>query len=79
MSGRPGHERLLKKFVAQLGTPVHGLPSGLTRTFPDVTIVTQDALAPLGLPEAEAAAIALLAAALSADGAARLDPGQSRP
>lgn len=79
LSGRPGHEQLLEKFVAQLGTAVHGLPSGLTYTFPDVTIVTQDALAPLGLPEAEAAAIALLAAALSADGAARLDPGQSRP
>ena len=58
LSGRPGHEQLLEKFVAQLGTPVHGLPSGLTNTFPDVTIVTQDALGPLGLPEAEAAAIA---------------------
>ena len=75
LSGRPGHEQLLEKFVTRLGAPVHGLPSGLTNTFPDVTIVTQDALAPLGLPEAEAAAIALLAAAPSVDGAARLDPG----
>jgi AraC family transcriptional regulator of adaptative response / DNA-3-methyladenine glycosylase II len=79
LSGRPGHEQLLEKLVAQLGAPVHGLPSGLTRTFPDVTVVTQVALAPVGLPEAEAAAIALLAAALSAGGAVRMDPGQWRP
>jgi hypothetical protein len=58
---------------------VHGLPSGLTNTFPDVTIVTQNALTPLGLPEAEAAAIALLATALSADRAARMDPASGGP
>lgn len=79
LSGRPSHERLLEKFVTQLGAPVHGLPSGLTHTFPDVTIVTRAALAPLGLPESEAAAIALLAATLSAGGAVRMDPGQWRP
>jgi AraC family transcriptional regulator of adaptative response / DNA-3-methyladenine glycosylase II len=79
LSGRPSHEQLLEKFVAQLGAPVPGMPSGLTHTFPDVTIVTQAALAPVGLPEAEAAAIALLAATLSAGGAARMDPSQWRP
>ncbi len=79
LSGRPSHEQLLEKFVAWLGAPVHGLPSGLTHTFPDATIVTRAALAPVGLPEDEAAAIALLAAAVSADGAVRMDPGQWRP
>ncbi|HEY6294967.1 MAG TPA: AlkA N-terminal domain-containing protein [Streptosporangiaceae bacterium] len=79
LSGRPGHDRLLKKFVSQLGAPVHGLPSGLTHTFPDVTIVTPAALDRVGLPEAEAAAIALLAATLSAGREARIDPGQWRP
>ncbi len=73
LSGRPSHEQLLEKFVAQLGAPVPGLPSGLTHTFPDVTTVTQAVLAPLGLPEAEAAAIALLAATLSAGGAVRIN------
>jgi AraC family transcriptional regulator, regulatory protein of adaptative response / DNA-3-methyladenine glycosylase II len=79
LSGRPSHEQLLENLVAQLGAPVHGLPRGLTHTFPDVTTVTQAALAPAGLPEAEAAAIAVLAAALSAGAAERMDPGQWQP
>ena len=41
--------------------------------------MTQAALALVGLPEAEAAAIAALAATLSAGGAVRMDPGQWRP
>jgi AraC family transcriptional regulator, regulatory protein of adaptative response / DNA-3-methyladenine glycosylase II len=61
LSGRPGREQRLAEFVARLGTPVPGLPSGLTSTFPDVTTVTPDALAHLALPAADAAAIALLA------------------
>jgi AraC family transcriptional regulator, regulatory protein of adaptative response / DNA-3-methyladenine glycosylase II len=79
LSGRPGRERLFEEFVARLGAPVPGLPGGLSRTFPDVTAVTQAALALVGLPEAEAAAIAALAATLSAGGAVRMDPGQWRP
>jgi AraC family transcriptional regulator, regulatory protein of adaptative response / DNA-3-methyladenine glycosylase II len=79
LSGRPDHELLLAAFVEQLGTPVPGLPRGLTRTFPDVTTVTQAALAGVGLPEAEAAAVVFLAATLSAGGAVRTDPGQWRP
>ncbi|MGH3258630.1 MAG: helix-turn-helix domain-containing protein [Streptosporangiaceae bacterium] len=74
LSGRPGHERRLEKFVAQLGAPVHGLPNGLTHTFPDVTIVTPAVLALVGLPEAEAAAIALLAATVSTGREERMAP-----
>ncbi len=79
LSGRPGREQRLGKFVAQLGTPVHGLPIGLTNTFPAVTTVTPAALAHVGLPDADAVAIALLAETLSAGGAVRMDPGQWPP
>jgi AraC family transcriptional regulator of adaptative response / DNA-3-methyladenine glycosylase II len=79
LSARPGHEQLLEKFVAQLGAPVPGLPGGLSHAFPDVTAVTQADLAPAGLPEAEASAIAVLAATLSAGGTVRMNPGQWRP
>lgn len=79
LSGRPGREQRLAKFVAQLGAPVHGLPIGLTNTFPDVTTVTPAALARVGLPDPDAAAIALLAETLAAGGAARMDPGQWLP
>jgi AraC family transcriptional regulator, regulatory protein of adaptative response / DNA-3-methyladenine glycosylase II len=65
LSGRPSDQRLLEKFIARLGTRVPGLPSGLTHAFPDATVVTRAALTPLGLPQAEAAAITLLAATLS--------------
>ena len=79
LSGRPRHEQLLERFVTLLGAPVHGLPAGLTRTFPDVTTVTPAALALAGLPEAEATAIAVLATTLSAGREVRMDPGQWRP
>jgi AraC family transcriptional regulator, regulatory protein of adaptative response / DNA-3-methyladenine glycosylase II len=78
LSGRPSHEQLMEKFVARLGGPVHGLPSGLTHSFPDATAVTPVGLALAGLPEAEAAAIALLAATVSAGRKVRTDPGQWR-
>ena len=78
LSGRPGEQRL-EKFVAQLGAPVHGLPIGLTNTFPAVTTVTPEALAHVDLPDADAAAIALLAETLSAGGVVRMDPGQWLP
>ena len=77
--GRPGRGRLLEAFVARLGTPVPGLPGGLTRAFPDPAAVTPDSLAPIGLPEAEATAIAALAGTLTSghDVSARSD--QWRP
>jgi AraC family transcriptional regulator of adaptative response / DNA-3-methyladenine glycosylase II len=56
-----GRDDLLTMFVAWLGTPVPGLPDGLTHTFPDPAEVTLDSLAPIGLPAADAAAIAALA------------------
>jgi AraC family transcriptional regulator, regulatory protein of adaptative response / DNA-3-methyladenine glycosylase II len=62
---RPGRDHLLASFVDHLGSPVPGLPAGLTRTFPDPAAVTAPSLAPVGLPEAEAAAIAVLARTLT--------------
>ena len=62
--GRPGRDHLLEAFVTRLGTSVPGLPGGLTRTFPDPAAVTLDSLVPIGLPEAEATAIAGLAGTL---------------
>jgi AraC family transcriptional regulator of adaptative response / DNA-3-methyladenine glycosylase II len=62
LSGQPDRDRLLAAFVARLGTPVPGLPDGLTRTFPDPAAVTPASLAPVGLGRAEASAIAALAA-----------------
>jgi len=62
LSGRPDRDRLLGAFVARLGTPVPGLPEGLTHTFPDPATVTPASLAPVGLGPAEASAIAALAA-----------------
>ena len=58
LSGRPD---LLKAFVTRLGTPVPGLPDGLTHTFPDPAAVTSTSLAESGLPTAERAAIMALA------------------
>ncbi|WP_214409692.1 AlkA N-terminal domain-containing protein [Sphaerisporangium fuscum] len=60
--------RRLETIVTAIGTPVAGLPGGLTHTFPDAGTLTQDALAALGLPASDAAAIAALAAAFG-DGA----------
>ncbi len=77
--GWPGRERLLDAFVARLGTPVPGLPAGLTRTFPDPAAVTPDSLAPIGLPEAEATAIAALAGSLTSGAEASARPDQWRP
>jgi AraC family transcriptional regulator of adaptative response / DNA-3-methyladenine glycosylase II len=53
--------RALAAFVTGLGAPVPGLPGGLTHTFPDPATVTAGSLAPVGLPEAEAAALITLA------------------
>ena len=61
LSGRPDRNRLLEAFVARLGTPVPGLPAGLTHTFPDPATVTSASLAPIGLDQAETNAIAALA------------------
>jgi AraC family transcriptional regulator of adaptative response / DNA-3-methyladenine glycosylase II len=59
LSDRDG---MLEAFVARLGTPVPGLPAGLTYTFPDPATVTPASLASIGLGQAEVGAIAALAA-----------------
>ncbi len=61
LSGQPDRDSLLEAFVARLGTPVPGL-QGLSYTFPDPARVTSASLAPIGLGQAEASAIAVLAA-----------------
>jgi AraC family transcriptional regulator, regulatory protein of adaptative response / DNA-3-methyladenine glycosylase II len=75
--GRPS--RLLEDFVTHLGTPVPGLPAGLTHTFPDPAEVTPDRLAPIGLSEAEATAIASLAAASTPGAEVNAAPDQWLP
>jgi AraC family transcriptional regulator, regulatory protein of adaptative response / DNA-3-methyladenine glycosylase II len=62
LAGQPDRDRLLEAFVARLGTPVLGLPEGLTHTFPDPATVTPASLAPIGLGLPETSAIAALAA-----------------
>ena len=62
LSGQPDRDSLLEAFVARLGTPVPGLQEGLTYTFPDPARVTSASLAPIGLGQAEASAIAVLTA-----------------
>jgi AraC family transcriptional regulator of adaptative response / DNA-3-methyladenine glycosylase II len=62
--GHPEPGQLLAEFVRHLGTAVPGLPAGLTHTFPDPATVTPHSLASARLPEAEAAAVAALAATL---------------
>jgi AraC family transcriptional regulator of adaptative response / DNA-3-methyladenine glycosylase II len=62
LSGHPDRDRLLEALVTSLGTPVPGLPDGLTHTFPDAAAVADGNLAALGFPEAEAEAIIRLAA-----------------
>ena len=47
----------LAEIVTGLGTPVPGLPGGLTHTFPDPETATPAALAAIGLPEPDATAI----------------------
>ncbi len=56
----------LQAMVTSLGTPVPGLPQGLTPTFPDAEAVTSTSLTAIGLPSAEATAIAGLAATVAA-------------
>jgi AraC family transcriptional regulator, regulatory protein of adaptative response / DNA-3-methyladenine glycosylase II len=67
----------LEAIVTALGMPVPGLAAGLTRTYPSPASVTEQALAPLGLPADTATAIAALAAALDQDQLATL-PGDVR-
>jgi AraC family transcriptional regulator of adaptative response / DNA-3-methyladenine glycosylase II len=57
----------LEAVVTSLGMPVPGLPAGLTHTFPDAEVVTSASLATIGLPTADATAVAALATAI-ADG-----------
>ncbi len=51
--------------MTSLGTPVPGLPGGLTHTFPDAEMVTSTSLTAIGLPTADATAIAALAATVA--------------
>jgi AraC family transcriptional regulator, regulatory protein of adaptative response / DNA-3-methyladenine glycosylase II len=66
--------RGLQALVTGLGTPVPGLPDGLTHVFPAPDVVSVAGLAAAGLPEADATAVAGLAAALTA-----APPGQDLP
>jgi AraC family transcriptional regulator of adaptative response / DNA-3-methyladenine glycosylase II len=77
--GRPGGAEMLTAFVTHLGGRVPGLPGGVTRTFPDPAMVTPDSLAPVGLPEAAAAAVAALAGTLAPAGQIRVEPGRWQP
>jgi AraC family transcriptional regulator of adaptative response / DNA-3-methyladenine glycosylase II len=60
--------RRLGKIVTGLGTPVPGLPAGLTHTFPQPEAMTPARLAVSGLPAADAGAVAALSAAIAGDG-----------
>jgi AraC family transcriptional regulator, regulatory protein of adaptative response / DNA-3-methyladenine glycosylase II len=66
--------RSLRALVTSLGTPVPGLPGGLSHVFPAPEVVSPARLAAAGLPEADAAAITALAGAIMAAG-----PGQDLP
>jgi AraC family transcriptional regulator, regulatory protein of adaptative response / DNA-3-methyladenine glycosylase II len=55
--------RMLAEFVTSLGTPVPGLPTGLTHTFPEANAIAPTGLAAAAIPAADATAIAALAAA----------------
>jgi AlkA N-terminal domain len=70
-----GGDSMLEAFVARLGTPVPGLPDGLTHTFPDPATVTPASLAPIGLGPAEASAITALAAYVRRPGSDLLPTG----
>ena len=61
LSGYHDRDELLAAFIDRLGTPVPGLPAGLTRTFPDPAAVSLASLAPIGFPEPAAKALAALA------------------
>jgi AraC family transcriptional regulator, regulatory protein of adaptative response / DNA-3-methyladenine glycosylase II len=60
---RPAADRWLRAIVTGLGTPVPGLPGGLTHVFPAPARVRPATLAPLRLPAADARAVLALAAA----------------
>jgi AraC family transcriptional regulator of adaptative response / DNA-3-methyladenine glycosylase II len=62
LSGRPDRDRLLEALVTSCGSPIPGLPDGLTHAFPDRAAVADRNLAALGFPAAEAEAITRLAA-----------------
>ena len=70
----PDHTRLLEAFITRLGTPVSGLPDGLTHTFPDPQTVTDAAVASAGVPEARAIAIASFAKTKATSSSTRIDP-----
>ncbi|HZR55151.1 MAG TPA: helix-turn-helix domain-containing protein [Streptosporangiaceae bacterium] len=70
---------LLAAFVDRLGTAVPGLPAGLTHAFPDPSAVTEQSLKATGLPETEAAAIAVLAQTCNAGEIPDPPSGQWRP
>jgi AraC family transcriptional regulator of adaptative response / DNA-3-methyladenine glycosylase II len=59
--------RRLATIVTGLGTPVPGLPAGLTHTFPPAEAVTPGRLAATGIPASDATAVAALAAAIAED------------
>ncbi len=67
--------RRLQAFVTGLGSPVPGLPGGLTHVFPSPTAASAARLAAAGLPEADATAIGALAAAITACSDQDLPPG----
>jgi AraC family transcriptional regulator, regulatory protein of adaptative response / DNA-3-methyladenine glycosylase II len=68
----------LRSLVTTIGTPVPGLPAGLSHLFPAPAAVTTASLTGAGLPAADSAAISALAAALLAgrdqDELAGIDP-----
>ncbi len=66
--------RKLQALVTGLGTQVPGLPGGLTHVFPAPNVASAARLRAAGLPDAEAAAIAALAVAITAGG-----PGHDLP
>jgi AraC family transcriptional regulator, regulatory protein of adaptative response / DNA-3-methyladenine glycosylase II len=65
LSGHRDRDRLLGALVTELGTPVPGLPGGLTHTFPGTPTVTCGGLSAIGFPPAEARAIVGLTTALA--------------
>lgn len=79
LSDQPDRERLLAEFVQHLGKPVAGLPTGLTRTYPDPAAVTRPDLETAGLPPHAATAIADLAGTLALGGEVRLEAAHWRP
>jgi AraC family transcriptional regulator of adaptative response / DNA-3-methyladenine glycosylase II len=60
--------RYLSAIVTRLGRAVPGLPDGLTHTFPDPAAATPAGLESAGVPAADAATVATLAAALAKTG-----------